>query len=563
MLIATSIILTIFFLFLLYQVKIKLTGRTYLNDGWDIIRNDIEYQDYRLSEFHFPVTHIHDKFILTKVLPELDKNTTLSVLVDHSTIKVTVDNREVYQYGRDLFENNLLVGSGYHWITLPDDASGKKLTIELVATENNSFSSIKPLYYEPSNLVYQNFFLTQFPAFFTSIVLLGFGILLLIITIIMLLYNRNVIRLIYVATFSILITLWFGSNYRFLQLLGINYSLNTTIEYMALYMSMIPISLFFREVNCNNQTERKIFHCFVIESILFVVISFTLHGLNLVHLTQSLYLFHVALVIEVITILCSAIKAMKRKTQENRFILYGLLLLAFFVILDLIRFWFEKFASGVFSIQIRSFMPLGVIIFVISLLFSYLYFTFHNLTTKAENELLKKLAYTDILTGLSNRTRMDEYLETLNNKSNSDSLPFAMISMDLNRLKTINDTYGHETGDNYLKRFATLISSCFQKYGEVGRIGGDEFLVVLPNITRESSELLLSSLEKMLAEDNSTKPTNPLSFSYGICFSDELSNPTTKKIYRLADYRMYEMKKRYKDNQLRNEEEHGQDEYFN
>lgn len=545
-----STLIIIFFLFMMFHVKAKLTGRTYLNEGFTIVRNGIIYQDVTLSNFHFPIAHKYDKFILTIKLPELkEKSLTLSVPVDHSTIKVSVEGNEVYQYGKDLFQKNILVGSGYHWIPLPSDASGKQLTIELTATVSNSFSQIGTIYYEASDSVHQNFFFSLFPAFFICIFLIGFGFLLLTITIFILYYNRNAIRLVYIALFTIFIALWFGSNYRILQLVGTNYTFNTTFEYMALYLAIVPITLFFREVYKENPLDRKIFNGFGIISTLFVVLSFTLNGCKLMHLTQSLYFFQPFVAIEVIAIGVFAVKALKQKTKEDRLILQGLLILTLFSALDLIRFWFEKFASGILTLPIKSLMPIGVILFVLSLTLSYLYFTLHNITTKAENELLKKLAYTDILTGLSNRTRMDEYLEALTTSNLDSSQPsFAIINMDLNRLKTINDTFGHETGDSYLKRFARLLSECFLAYGEVGRIGGDEFLVVLPNITRERSELLVASLEKNLEEDNLKFPTSPLSFSYGICYSDEFENFTTKKMYRLADDRMYEMKKQYKNN---------------
>ena len=560
-----SAVIAIIFILTLFYVRKSQTGRTYLQDGWDIVRNDITYNENSLSEFHFPISQANDTIILSTTLPEFNKEPiTLSVPVDHSTIMVTVDGHTVYEYGRDLYEENILVGSGYHWIQLPMDASNKQIRIELVATEDNSYSRIHDIYYEASDVVYHNFFLDQYPALYTCIFLIGFGFLILLIATFMMFYNRSSIRLIYIALFTILISVWFGFNYRLVQLVTVNYSINTTIEYIALYLAQIPISLFFREVYSETKTKRRILTGYVIVGIAFVLISFGLHAVNRLHLTQSLYFYQATIVTEVLFILFSAIRALKRKTKEDRLIFLGLVLLTSFVIMDLVRFWFEKFASGLFTLPIRSFMPFGIILFVISLLFSYLYYTFRNVTIKAENELLKKLAYTDMLTGLSNRTRMDEYMEELTtaNLDPEQKSTYAIINMDLNRLKNINDTFGHETGDEYLKRFANLLSHSFSKFGEVGRIGGDEFLAILPNITKEVCEYLIATLVKELEQDNVKFPTNPLSFSYGICYSDEFSNASANKLYRLADYRMYEMKRRFK-NHNHQEEEEGQDEYFN
>jgi diguanylate cyclase (GGDEF)-like protein len=380
----------------------------------------------------------------------------------------------------------------------------------------------------------------------------------------MIYYNHNAIRLIYIALFSISVAIWIGSNYRLLQLVSIDYNKNTIIEHIALYVALIPISLLFREVYQESKIKRRILNGYVIVNTLFVVVAIAFQELNFIHLTQSLYIYHFILVTEVVFILFSAIWTIKQRTQKDLLMLHGLLFLTCFVLLDLIRFWIEKFSSIVVTFHVRSFMPLGLIVFIICLISNYFYYTFHNLTTKAENELLKKLAYTDILTGLRNRARMDEFMEELNTSMPNTNYPnYAIINIDMNRLKTINDTFGHDTGDNYLKQFSNLLSSCFSDYGEVGRIGGDEFLIILPNISRETLELLLTTLTEKLRDENAKLLTNPISFSYGVCFSDEFSDATAKKMYRLADYRMYEMKKQSKRNDSHLEEETDQDEYFN
>jgi diguanylate cyclase (GGDEF)-like protein len=563
--ISLSALVALIFLFIIFEVKSKISGRTYLDDRWNIVYNDTVSNATKLSEFRFPIAQTNDKFILTTTLPELSGDITLSVPVDHSTITVKIDGQEIYEYGKDLFAKCILVGSGYHWVKIPQEASKHQLSIELMATENNSFSKISPFYYESSDISYRNFYLDQFPTLFVCIFLVGFGILLLLITTFMLHFNHDALQVAYIALFSILIALWFGSNYRIFQLVSLNYSQNTLIEYLALYMAPVPITLFFRTIYKEQKTEHRILNGYVVVSSLFAASSLVLHILDINHLTQSLYFFQAYIVTEIVFILFSAIRAFKRKTCENRLILIGLVLLAFFVSLDLIRFWSEKFSFHFFTTQVRSFMPIGIISFVICLLFSYFHLIFRTIATNTEHELLKKLAFTDMLTGLSNRTQMDKYMEELGANNENTPLPsYAIINMDLNRLKAINDSFGHEAGDKYLKRFAQHLQRHFSGIGEVGRVGGDEFLVILPNVTKEECERLVASLEKAIAEENAKLTTIPLSFSYGICNSNEFVHATAKKLYRLADYRMYEMKRKYRNiikEQTR--EESKQDEYIN
>jgi diguanylate cyclase (GGDEF)-like protein/PAS domain S-box-containing protein len=102
---------------------------------------------------------------------------------------------------------------------------------------------------------------------------------------------------------------------------------------------------------------------------------------------------------------------------------------------------------------------------------------------RAENEI-HNLAYYDTLTGLPNRTFLQDRLgRTLNGRSRGR--PFAVMFLDLDRFKDINDTLGHVFGDSMLKEVAARLSGCVRKHDTVLRLGGDEFVVVLPGVERD------------------------------------------------------------------------------
>lgn len=563
--IGLSSLLALTLLFLLFHIRSEITGRTYLNDGWNIVYNGVSSNSNTLSDFSFPIAKPNDKFVLTTTLPELSDDITLSIPADYSTISVKLNGKEIYEYGSDLFANFVLVGSGYHWVNIAKEASQQQILIELVATEYNAFNKLETFYYESSQISYRNFYLERFPSLFVCIFLVGLGLLLLIISIFMLHYNRSALQVVYIALFTILIIVWFGSNSRIIQLISSNYTQNTLIEYFVLYIAPIPITLFFRGVYKDQKLEHKILSGYVAIASIFASISFLMHLLDILHIIQTLYFYHLYIVTEIVFLLFSVKRAFKRNTIDNRLILVGLVLLVFFIFLDFIRFWLELFTSYTSIIQIRSFIPLGLLAFIICLLFSNFFLTLRTITANAETELLKKLAYTDMLTGLSNRTQMDRYMEMLAAKNtNTNQSSYVMINMDLNRLKAINDSYGHEAGDKYLKRFSRHLLQHFSAIGEIGRVGGDEFLVILPNTTKEEGERLISLLEKEIAEENAKLGSDPLSFSYGICHSNEILQATPKKLYRIADYRMYEMKRKFKNiNKELKEKRSKKDEYIN
>ena len=101
--------------------------------------------------------------------------------------------------------------------------------------------------------------------------------------------------------------------------------------------------------------------------------------------------------------------------------------------------------------------------------------------SKAEQDV-KKLAYHDPLTSLPNRTYLKQQLAVTVNRATTDNQRFAILFLDLDRFKMINDTMGHEAGDLLLKAVADRIRHCVRENDFVARLGGDEFTVVLENI---------------------------------------------------------------------------------
>lgn len=119
---------------------------------------------------------------------------------------------------------------------------------------------------------------------------------------------------------------------------------------------------------------------------------------------------------------------------------------------------------------------------------------------KSKEELLHKLAYYDTLTGLPNRKMMMDRIDQMTDPMNSQKNEFTLVYMDLDNFKKINDTMGHKTGDEILEQIALRWKEKCQKEDIMGRIGGDEFLFIIPHKT-ESLELdaYLNNLKLALA----------------------------------------------------------------
>ncbi len=165
------------------------------------------------------------------------------------------------------------------------------------------------------------------------------------------------------------------------------------------------------------------------------------------------------------------------------------------------------------------------------LLTSVLYFIQNDLEKRRVMEQLERLSYEDTLTGLYNRNRYNEVRKAMKKKA-PDKL--GIIYMDLNGLKQVNDTLGHDHGDKLIKRTAKIIKKVVDK--EAYRIGGDEFVVICAGIGQEELKQKEIQIRQYAAKEE-------ISVSVGISWRNE--NVHIKEQLYEADQRMYEEKKEY------------------
>jgi diguanylate cyclase len=175
----------------------------------------------------------------------------------------------------------------------------------------------------------------------------------------------------------------------------------------------------------------------------------------------------------------------------------------------------------------------------------------HN-TEYQVTELNKELQHTslhDVLTGLPNRLYLNEKIDILKQKAEENGKKFAVIFLDLDHFKNINDTLGHDIGDALLKTVANILKNCVTQNSLITRIGGDEFIIVVSDF--DDTEYLLPIISNVL--ENFRKElfikgyALQLSVSMGISiFPDDSSE--IKELMKYADIAMYQAKANGRDN---------------
>ncbi len=159
---------------------------------------------------------------------------------------------------------------------------------------------------------------------------------------------------------------------------------------------------------------------------------------------------------------------------------------------------------------------------------------------KKAEAYLEFLGKHDVLTKLHNRS---SYVEELNRLERRGPFPVTVAIIDLNGLKAANDIAGHAAGDALLRRAGEVLGKAVEKPGHAARVGGDEFAVLLPGTDARGGAVLMDSIARLLALNNSFYCDAPLSLSIGL--ATQLPGERLEAVVKRADHEMYQAKRAF------------------
>ena len=155
----------------------------------------------------------------------------------------------------------------------------------------------------------------------------------------------------------------------------------------------------------------------------------------------------------------------------------------------------------------------------------------------------KNQAEKDPLTELHNRRRFEAYFAKLLEKFRQEKSPFSLIILDIDNFKNINDTHGHLVGDDVLIALANILKNFINKNHFTARIGGEEFAILLPDITLDEAAKIAEKLRVTVANRSVDLEDGKLDFTVSLGVTQAKKSDTMQSIIKRADDALYESKR--------------------
>ena len=541
------IISILFIAFSLYFLNLVTNISHYDNNGfkknWNLYINDQKISsDYHLEDTFSKKLKKGDIIIIEKYADtKIFRNPLLKTSDIYATIEVFIDDYKVYSYGLEEYKNNKMLVDYGKLIKLPYNINNKKITIKMIVSENNSVSKVGNILLNEESQILRNYFNQEMISLILGCFLFIFGFILSIINIIS---HKNITKImVYLSMFSVVSGIWVITKSGLLGLLMDNNSISKIIEYVSLFIAPISVLGIMKEIKTKDNSEPlfniKTLNIFFIIFTVNVITCLILHLTNIAHFKELLLPFQGIILIFFICMIIVFLKNPKKLINNASFLFICLIIIIIGMSLNALSFNTKIYNISFLYKIIDNISIINLLFLILAFMKTYYDSAVTRINQAAIDETITRLAYSDILTGLHNRAWYEKYIETLNQN-------YTMISLDLNNLKTTNDTLGHDQGDTLIKTFGKIIEETF-KCGNCIRFGGDEFLIIIETIDKDFIESLINEMnEKMVSY--SKKLNLEINASYGIVYSDEFKNYSPSQLYKKADERMYKMKQNFHKN---------------
>lgn len=473
---------------------------------------------------------------LSNTLPEIKiQDPTLYFETEQQRVKVFINNVYTYEYRPPVKWFSHTPGDAIHFIKLNESMSGSIIEIEVSSSNKKHCRLEDSICIANKSSLYINLFRNDFIPMILSFTVLLLGIILIFAFFTLYLSGIKELKLIYLSLFAIFSGLWMISE-RMLLLIFLNDPVFIfNLSFFTLYLLPLPLLLF---INSTYKLREKIILLLLSWAFLgLVTISAILQIFDILQLAELLPIYHVLSILSVISVCWIGIREIRSGHNRMRIFVYGCFIFCIFVIAEIMAYYILSFLKT----ESHYFFQFSILLFISFIISSFWDNFFYYREMQIKNNLLLSLAYTDGLTHLKNRTSFDEMIRALNTTLESER-SIHLIILDINNLKIINDSLGHTEGDRYITDGAKILRNTLESLGEIYRIGGDEFAIIIRNIEEGIINQAISDMFEQIDKYNKHPNSFKMSIAYGMSSYRKDIDKDLHSVFVRADKAMYNCK---------------------
>ena len=463
---------------------------------WDeemkMVKKDSAYQ-YTMT---LPQEDIDDKVIVYNTV--------------HMYLEVQIDGRTVYELKP--CEDSAIKTTGFCWnvVSLTANDAGKEIVFRVIPAYRDSRPIESFLYGTYQDIEYRIIMEQGFRLVLAALIALA-GIVMLFYGVFVVGKGEVAETIIQFAVFATMLGVWSVIE---TQVLDLFFPCNMVIVFLSHLMLMImplPFVMYVRQMYRNGKNKLWSICCYINCAVIIMRLFLQITGLF--DLRETLFLTHICLLMFVVVIVAMSIHeiAVNRFIRQNKLNIICVLVLLASTVLELGIYRFSNKSTPLGS--------LGFLIYIVVMGIENVSKSRKMMEQARESEIYLKLAFTDELTGLYNRTAFEEDLggRVITDEVTQNEIiqPTVIYMFDLNDLKKCNDTYGHDYGDKYIMMAASVLKKAFTDDEKCYRIGGDEFCAWSANVSAKKIEEKLRLLEKLISEQSSKEFVVKFSMAMG------------------------------------------------
>lgn len=482
-------------------------------------------------------------YFYRRILPSEDTGEKVIVYnTVHMYLEVFIDGVMVYELKAG--EDSMVKTTGFCWntIALTEDDAGKEIVFRVTPV----YSDGKPngsFYYGTYRGIENKVLAGRIFRLFLTVAIALAGVVLLLYGVFVVKKGQDAETIIQLAAFATLLGIWSIIETQIPDWFFPCSMVIVFVSHLALMTMLIPFMLFLRNMYHDRENRLWGICCYINCAVIAVRVFLQITGMY--DLRETLLLTHICLLLFVVVIVVMTIREIAVHGFAGRVRINSVCVMVILIstVLDLAIYRFGNMSTPLGSMAFLFYITVMGIVNVRR--------TRELMEQARESAIYRKLAYTDELTRLPNRTAFREDLEKRMEPDKTTGgekiLPTVIFMFDLNDLKKCNDTYGHDYGDQYIKMAADTLKKLFAQEGKCYRIGGDEFCAWAPYTSLDEVNQKLLLLEQEVRELNEKGFVVPFSIAVGYAiYAEGEDGGGLYSTMKRADAMMYERKQEYK-----------------